>query len=55
MIYHLFYQLVVNMGKYLPKKGKVRENNECLTALIIFADLSLLRQIFRRINRKLMK
>ena len=22
-----FYQMVVNMGKYLPQEGKVRENN----------------------------
>ena len=25
----IFYQHVVYMGKYLPQKGKVRENNEC--------------------------
>ena len=38
---------MVNMGKYSPKKGNVRENNECLTALINFADLALFRQIFK--------
>ena len=27
------------MGKYLTKKGKVRENNESRMALVIFADL----------------
>ena len=30
----------VYMGKNLPQKGKVHENNECLTALVIFVDLS---------------
>ena len=54
-IYDLFYQLVVNIRKYLPKK--VRENNECrkgtryfrgpfsfsAKALVIFADLFLFR------------
>ena len=38
----LFHQLVVYMGKYLSKKG-------------IFADLSLLRQIFPHIYHKLIK
>ena len=38
------------MGKYLLEKGNVCENNEC-----IFADLSLLRQIFPHINNKLIK
>ena len=51
IVYRLFYQLVVNMGKYLPQKGKVRENTSCLTALVIFADLSLFRQIFPHITR----
>ena len=51
----LFHQVVVNMGKYLSQKGKVRENNECRKTRVIFADLSLLRQIFPRINHKLMK
>ena len=53
-IYNLFYQLVVNVGKYLPQKGKVRENNECLMTLVIFTDLSLFRQIFPHINKTLM-
>ena len=26
----IYYHLLVNTGKYLPKKGKVRENNECM-------------------------
>ena len=26
-IYNLFYQLVVNMGNYMPQQGKFRENN----------------------------
>ena len=43
------------MGKYLPQKGKVRENNERRKALVIFADLSLLRQIIPHNNHKLMK
>ena len=38
-IYNLFYQLVVNMGKYLPKKGRVRKNNSCRRARVIFADV----------------
>ena len=42
--------VVVNMGKYLPKKGKVRGNNECRKARGIFADLSLFRQIFPLIS-----
>ena len=29
------------MGKYWSKTGKVRENNECPKALVIFADRSL--------------
>ena len=33
-------------GKNMPQKGKVLENNECRKALVIFADVSLLRQIF---------
>ena len=33
IIYNLFYQLVVNMRKYLPQKGKVRENNSCRKAV----------------------
>ena len=32
----LFYQLVVNMGKYIPKKGKVSKNNKCHKAQVIF-------------------
>ena len=36
----LFYQLVVNVEKYLPQKGQVCKNNSSLTALVIFADLS---------------
>ena len=54
IIYDVFYQLVVNMEKYLSQKGKVREN-ECHKAQVIFADLSLLWQIFPHINHKLMK
>ena len=34
----LFHPLVVNMGKYLPKKGKVLENNECRKARLIFQE-----------------
>ena len=48
---------MVNMGKYLLKKGKVCENNECRKTA---SDLSRLRQIFPpylpqadRINRTL--
>ena len=48
--YNLFHQLAVNMGTYLQKKGKVRENNECHKALVIFADFSLFLQIFSHIN-----
>ena len=51
----LIHKLVVNMGKYLPKKGKVHENKECHKAQVIFADLSLLRQIFLHMNHKLIK
>ena len=36
----------VNMGKYLPKKGKVCKNKECHKAQVIFDYLSLFRQIF---------
>ena len=36
IIYGLFNQLVINMGKYLPQKRKVCENNSCLTALFFF-------------------
>ena len=49
---------MVDMGNYLPQvaqKGKVRENNECRTALVIFAYLSLFRQIFPHIKYDLMK
>ena len=73
--FNLFYQFVVNMGKYLHQKGKVRENNLCLgkvpknnsclgkvpknnschKARVIFADLSLFRQIFPHKNHKLLK
>ena len=42
----LFYQLEVNMGKYLSQKGKARGNNEWRY---------LLRQIFPHINHKLIK
>ena len=55
MIYNLFYQLVVNMGKYLPQKGKVRKNNECLMTQVIFANLSLFRKIFPHIKHNLLK
>ena len=55
VIYKSYYQLMVIMGKYLPQKGKVCDKNSCLKALIIFSDLSLLRQIFPHINHKLMK
>ena len=44
-----------NMGKYLPKKGQVHENNECRKARVIFADISLLRELFPHINHKLIK
>ena len=47
------HQSVVNIGKYLPKKGKIRENNECHKALVIFADLSLFRPMFPHINCKI--
>ena len=40
IIFDLFYYLVFNMGKYLPQKGKFQENNLCLTALVIFKDIS---------------
>ena len=53
--YSLFHQLVVNIWTYLPQKGNVRENNECRRALVIFADFSLLRQIFPHNNFKLIK
>ena len=39
----------------MPKKGKVGENNECRKARVIFADFSLLSQIFPHINHKLIK
>ena len=32
-IYNSFYQLLVNMGKYLPKRENVHENNECRKAV----------------------
>ena len=54
MILSLFYLLVVNEGNYFPEKGNVRENNEYI-ALVIFADLSLLWQIFPQINHTLIK
>ena len=41
MKHNLFHQHMVDVGKYLPQKGKVGKNNSCLTALIIFADLPL--------------
>ena len=44
IIYSSFHQLVINMGniclKYLPQKGKIRENSSCLKALVILVDLS---------------
>ena len=43
------------MGKYLPHKGKICDNNECRKALVIVADLFLFRQMFPDINHKLMK
>ena len=46
IIYNLFYQLVVNM---------VGENNLCLMALIILADLPFFWEVFPHINHKLMK
>ena len=39
------------MGKYLPKKGKVRENNSCFTARVIFGDLSKARVIFGDLSK----
>ena len=53
--YSLFHQLVINMGKYWLKKRKVRKNKECHQAQVVFADFSLLGQIFPHINYKLMK
>ena len=35
----------------MPQKGKIRKNNSCRTARVIFADLSLLRPIFPHINQ----
>ena len=57
IIRFFFYQLVRKYrgNNYLPQKGKVRENNSCLTALVILAKLSLFRQIFPHINHRLMK
>ena len=43
------------MEKYLPQKGKVHENNTCLTALVIFAKLFLYRQNLPHIDDKLTK
>ena len=37
------------------EKETVRENNECLRALVIFADLSRFRPIFSHIKYKLYK
>ena len=51
-IHNLFYRLVVNIGKYSPQKGKVRENNLCLTALVIFPDLTCFRQVKGKGSRK---
>ena len=45
MIHSLFHKLVVNVGTYLPKKGKVCENNGCREARLIFAELPLLMQV----------
>ena len=45
-IQSLSHQLVVNIGKYLPKRGKVNENNECRKAQVIFENLSPLRKYF---------
>ena len=33
----LCHQFVVNMGKYLLKKGKVCKNSKCLKAQVVFA------------------
>ena len=33
------------MGKYLPHKGKVGKNYECLMALVIFVNFSLLANV----------
>ena len=54
-LYTLSYQCVVNMWKYLSKKGKVPENNECRKAQVVFTDLSLFLHLFPHINHKLMK
>ena len=35
-MHNLFYQLVINMEKYLPQKVKGGENNECHKALVFF-------------------
>ena len=43
------------MGKFLPEKGKVLENNECLKALVIFADRSFFDKYFPILNHKMIK
>ena len=42
-IFHTYkwYDMKFHMGRYLPKKGKACENNECRKARVIFSDLSL--------------
>ena len=40
------------MAKYLPQKGKVRENKLTPHGTVIFADLSLFLQILPHINHK---
>ena len=37
--YSLCHWLVVHIGKYLLKKGKVCENNKCHKAHVILAEL----------------
>ena len=54
MIHNLFYQLVTNMGKYLSQRERP-QNNSCLTALFILADLSLFVKYFPHINHLPMK
>ena len=49
-IYNLFHQLVINMWKYLPQKGKVCKNNSSLTEVVIFVYLSLFQHSFLHVN-----
>ena len=54
--YNLFYQLVVNIGKYLLKKRKSpRKISRDLRHSLFSRILPFLRQIFPHINHKLMK